>query len=514
MSTARQFLRNLFSNWAGMVFGMLIAFFLAPYVVRKLGNTYYGVWTIVMDLTGYLGLLEMGVRQSVIRYVAKYQAENDPESMNRVAGSALTIYGFTSAACVLVSLGLAAAFPFVFKISADLVPTARWVVVITGLNIAQGLAFSVYYGIILGHQRYDVVFKVNTLGALVKAALTVALLSNGLGIVALGLMHLAVGLASNLYALRYCARNVPGLAVRPKMHGSEWYRRIFTYGFKTFVMFLGQRVVHYSDSLLIGIVLGPAHVTFFVIGASLTEYMRMLVNQMTQIFTPLTSELQARRAQDKIEAVLMHGTKLSLLIALPIAVVFLTMGRRFISLWMGEEYGPRSGDVLLVMTVTHLFGIAQYTTQDILQGLNKHHLSAIFRSVEAVANLLLSLALIQHWGIVGVAVGTAVPHLAIALFAYPWAISRIVRVDLRRYLARAYLFPIASAVPFLLGCLALEARFPAASLAGFFARVLLLLPLWALSAWCFALDRDERSLYLGFIRGCLPGRAGKPGTLS
>lgn len=514
MSTAQRLVRNLFSNYAGMVLGLLISFFLAPFVVRKLGNNYYGVWTIIMDLTGYLGLLEMGVRQSMIRYVAKYQAENDTESMNRITGSALTIYGFTSLACVVISLVLAALFPHMFKVSAEMVSVARWVVVITGLNIAQGLAFSVYYGVILGLQRYDVVFRVNTLGSVVKAGLTVALLSNGQGIVALGLMHLAVGLASNLYGVYFCARNVPGLVVRPGRYGSVWYRKIFTYGFKTVVMFVGQKIVHYSDSVVIGIMMGPAHVTYFVIGASLTEYMRMLVNQMTQTFTPLTSELQARRAPEKIEAVLMHGTKLSLVIALPIAVVFLTMGRRFISLWMGKEYGPLSGDVLMVMTITHLFAVAQYTTQDILQGLNKHHLSAIFRSVEAVANLALSIVLIRHWGIVGVAVGTAIPHLAVALFAYPYVISRIVNVNLKRYVARSYFMPIAAAAPFFFCCLAVDARFPATNLAGFFARVLVLMPLYLLSVWYLALNRDERSLYLGFLCTFLPGLKGKLGRLS
>jgi len=50
-----------------MLTGLLSAFFLSPSVVRKPGNTYYGVWNIVMDMTGYQGLLEMGVRQTVIR---------------------------------------------------------------------------------------------------------------------------------------------------------------------------------------------------------------------------------------------------------------------------------------------------------------------------------------------------------------------------------------------------------------------------------------------------------------
>src|SRR5882672_10468869 len=64
--------RNILSNWTCYVFSMALNFFVAPYVVRHLGNEQYGVWTIVLSLTGYLGLLDLGVRGAVTRYTARY----------------------------------------------------------------------------------------------------------------------------------------------------------------------------------------------------------------------------------------------------------------------------------------------------------------------------------------------------------------------------------------------------------------------------------------------------------
>ena len=496
MSTAEKFVRNLFSNWAGMLFGLLISFVLSPYVVRKLGNTYYGVWNIVMDMTGYLGLLEMGVRQSIIRYVAKYRGVNDTDSLNKITSSAFSIYGVTSLACALISIVLAALFPHLITMSAGTVPVARWVIVITGFNVAQGLIFSAYFGVIIGIQRYDVLAKVNIVTSIVKAGLTVALLSNGFGLIALSFMHLGMNLISSMYGKHYCKKEIPGLEIRFGRYGSGWSSKIFNYSFKTFVMFIGQKVIFYSDSIVIGVMLGPAHVTFFVIGASLTEYMRRIVNQMTQMFTPLTSELQARGEEEKISSVLMQGTKMSLIIALPISIVLVSMGKRFLSLWMGAEYGPVSGDVLIVLTSAHLFSVAQYTTQDILQGLNKHQVCAACRSVEAVANLVISIVLIQYWGIFGVAVGTAIPHLATALFAYPYFISKVVKIDFRQYVLRSYIIPILSSVPFLACCVMIENRFPASNLAGFFARVAIAMPFYLVPIWYFSIKKADRVVYI------------------
>ena len=514
MSTAEKFVRNLLSNWAGMIFGLLISFLLSPYVVRKLGNTYYGVWNIIMDMTGYLGLLEMGVRQSIIRYVAKYRAVNDTESMNRITSSAFSIYGFTSAACFLISIGLAVLFPYIFKVSNETISIGRWVIVITGLSIAQGLLFSVYFGVILGIQRYDVLAKVGILFSIIKAGLTVVILSSGYGLIALSIMHLGTNLANSMYGRYYCKKEIPGLEIRFWKYGSEWYGKIFNYSFKTFIMFIGQKIVYYSDSIVIGILLGPAHVTYFVIGASLTDYMIRIVTQMTQMFTPLTSELQARGEENKISDVLTQGTKLSLIIALPISIVFLTMGKRFISLWMGQEYGPLSGDVLIVLTITHLFAVAQYTSQDILQGLNRHGVCATCRCVEAVVNLILSIVLIRSWGIVGVAVGTAIPHLATALFAYPYFISKVVKVDFMQYVLRSYLAPILSSVPFFAGCVVIENRFPATNLAGFFARVAILMPFYLLPVWYLSIKKQERVVYIGAFCKLAPVLSRKLGLVA
>ena len=67
-------LQNVTSSWAGLVVTTIISFTLAPIVVHSLGSVYYGVWTLLMQFTGYLWLFDFGVRESVIKYVAQYHA--------------------------------------------------------------------------------------------------------------------------------------------------------------------------------------------------------------------------------------------------------------------------------------------------------------------------------------------------------------------------------------------------------------------------------------------------------
>jgi O-antigen/teichoic acid export membrane protein len=84
-------LRNVLSNWTSYVVTAAIGFVLAPVVVHSLGNTGYGLWTLILSMTGYFGLLDLGIRSSVGRFVTRHLALGDEVSVNRIASTAFAI---------------------------------------------------------------------------------------------------------------------------------------------------------------------------------------------------------------------------------------------------------------------------------------------------------------------------------------------------------------------------------------------------------------------------------------
>jgi hypothetical protein len=85
----------------------------------------------------------------------------------------------------------------------------------------------------------------------------------------------------------------------------------------------------------------------------------------------------------------------------------------------------------------------------------------VFNSLEGLANLVLSILLVRHFGLLGVALGTMVPMAFTKLFVQPWYFCRIMHFDLLEYytlLAKSFL---ATALALLLPA-ALIFRFAAA----------------------------------------------------
>ena len=77
-------LKNVSSNWFALAVNVLVGFFLSPYVLHHLGDAAFGLWVLIFSVTGYYGLFDLGIRSSIVRYVATYSARGDQGQMNRL----------------------------------------------------------------------------------------------------------------------------------------------------------------------------------------------------------------------------------------------------------------------------------------------------------------------------------------------------------------------------------------------------------------------------------------------
>src|SRR3712207_4332280 len=112
--------RNVFSNCVGLALNMATAFFMSPFLVRNLGDAWYGMWVLIRSTTGYMGLLDGGVRMAVVKFVARADATGDVGELNRTISTGFVLYCIVAGIVALGTIGLAIAFPYLFDIAADM----------------------------------------------------------------------------------------------------------------------------------------------------------------------------------------------------------------------------------------------------------------------------------------------------------------------------------------------------------------------------------------------------------
>lgn len=506
-------LRNITSNWVGIVIGVCLAFVLAPVTVRGLGNVYYGIWTLVMQITGYLWLFDFGVRESVVKYVAQYEASGDHAKVTKMVRTAVSIYGLVSCVTLLVTLSLALALPYAFTIPPAAVSTARLTIILVGATVAQYFVFNVFIGVLMGLQKFYVVARLGIVLAIVRGCLVYLLLGAGYGIVALSVVQFVLSLVSNLVTLRLCLRALPYLSIRPVWPERQESLKLLNYGKFVLIANVGDKIVFASDSLVIGMFLPMVALTHYAIGGSLIEQFRAFITSMSSVVNPLSSSLEAKKAHGEVAFVVQTGVRAAVLLGLPVGVGFIVLGSTFISLWMGPEYAGPSGQVLALLAIGHLLGLPYYTISGALYGLGRHKVVAQCRIFEGVVNLVLSVLLIHRWGILGVAFGTVIPHVIVVVGVLPRVLARWVPISLRDYYASTYLWPFVASVPFIGACWFVNRVVAPHDFLTFFLAVGASLLVYVVPIWFVALTGSERERLTSGVRRRLPNRRPVEGML-
>ena len=487
--------RNVLSNWGAYIFSFTVSFFLAPFVVRHLGQTGYGIWTLLSSLTGYLGLLDLGVRGAVTRFVARHHAEADHEEASRIASSALL---FFTAAAFLVIFASAVLALFVvqhFNIDQRYLVAARAVLVLSGANVGLTMINGVFGGVVVGLQRFDVTNRIEIATTGLRSLAIVAALSVGGGIVSLGCISVIFSLGMGFALVRAAFRLYPGLKIvlgRP-----DWKRLSTIFSFSIFVSLIhaSLQLIWYTDSVVIGAFLPIAMVSYFAIASNLLTSARSFLSGISSTLTPMASSMQAVSKDEELRQLALNSARYANLVMLPMAITLLIRGKAFIKLWMGPDFTTLSGTVLIILTAAWVINAGNGVTSSILMGLSKHKPLALMAAGEGILNLALSIALVRHLGIYGVALGTTIPNLIQNAIVYPPYLCHVLKIPYRRYCLYPLARPVVAMIPFGLATYLIERQWTPHHLTLFFSQVVLALPFAFAGFWLCVLRPAERSRY-------------------
>jgi O-antigen/teichoic acid export membrane protein len=488
--------RSVLSNWTTYLISGVVSFFLSPFIVRHLGNSAYGVWVLLVSMTGYLGFLDLGIRGAVTRYVAKFHAGKEHDQSSRTVSSACGLFLGAGGIAVLAAAVFSLYVVPHFKIPPAYVHAAQLVVFLAGLNVAMSLISGVFGGVIVGMQRFDLLSAIAIGGLALRSTAIVVALENQKGLVTLALIQLGGTLGELIVGIALSHRLYPELRVAMPHVRRDHIALIFSFGLYAFLLHLSNYFIFYTDALVIGAFLPVSMVTFFAIGGNLANYGRDLVGGFSRTITPLASKLEVEAGQAGLQQAILKQARYCAMVMWPIFVTFIIRGSTFIGLWMGPSYAELSGHVLWILSVPWLFGAGASVVASGILGIGQHKRVVPFALAEGLSNLVLSILLVKRMGILGVAWGTAIPNMAISIFFWPWYVRRTIGIRVVDYGYSLWLRPALAMIPFAACTIAINRWWRAPNLLFFFAQVAMIFPSALLGIWCFGLSSEERQGYL------------------
>jgi O-antigen/teichoic acid export membrane protein len=409
------------------------------------------------SFTGYYGLLDLGIRNAIVQYVARYQATNETGELSKVVSTGFFTYGCVALVAIAITLVAAANLQSWFKLTPDEAVVAHSLLLIVGIGTAIGMPITVFSGVLEGCQRFAFIGTIQTIAVVLRAALIVIGLSAGHGIVYVGGVTIALNLAASLVLTGKALRICPPRLVRWQRVSRSTLSALAGFGIVTFWMGIAQVLRFQVDAMVVAAFISVPAVTFFAAGGKLANYTMDVVMAMAKVFTPMSSALHATASIDGLRRVLFVGNRYCAFVAFPMAAGLLLIGTRVIQAWLGTPY-ISSQSVLMILIVPTTLWMAQASSVTVLYGMHRHKTLAVVMLIEAATNLVLSIALAPRYGINGVAMGTAVPLFCTCVFFLPIHLCRVLNLRLRDYVVDCFAYPFILTIPLALAVHLLDTR--------------------------------------------------------
>ena len=93
-------------SYVSIIINTVIQLVYTPLLLRMLGQSEYGLYSLVNSVIGYLSILDLGFGNAIIVYTAKYRAKNDKRSEEKLHGMFKIIFYIIGVVTILLGLVL------------------------------------------------------------------------------------------------------------------------------------------------------------------------------------------------------------------------------------------------------------------------------------------------------------------------------------------------------------------------------------------------------------------------
>ena len=448
MVSVRKFAQNITATWIGLAVHLVVTFALTPFILRELGETKFGIWTIATGLTGYYGLLDTGFRAGLTQFLARYLALSDFDSLNRTASTGFFVLSGLGVFLLLPTSLLVGYFaPNVFHFATDNQREAQWAISIMGISVAVQFVFFLFSAVLTATQRFDISNGIAIVSRLATAAATVFALLKGTGLVGLSVVTVVGTIVDYTLRWRSAYLVLPELKLKWGWVNRKSFREFAGFGVWNVLIVASRQIINYTDTLLIGFFLPMSAVTRYGLAASVGNYFGTVMSPVSSLFFPEMSRLDACHDAKATRGLILGGARFLAMAAMFGGLIIWFLCDNFFELWIGSEFTVPGGqatvqDICRLLVLAHLVTFGNGMLRQFLMGSQRVRLMALVMAFEAVLNLVLSVALIRGFGLYGVAAATAIGALVFQGLALAWIALPRAGLSSSQYVLTGWLRPV------------------------------------------------------------------------
>jgi O-antigen/teichoic acid export membrane protein len=477
---------------------VVVMFVTTPLMISSLGKEDYGTWLLAIAIIAYFRLLDLGVSFAGSRFLGNALGANDRKEYQSLACKLFRIYIRVGLAALALTVLAVWVLPL-FIGDPGMAATVR--ILVAGFGVATALRFftRIFEVILKSHVRYDLIGITSILKTILQAALVIALLFAGYGLITLLVAHILIDVFDQLLLVYFARRVEADLPLRGSGDGAVGTGELLRYSATVVVTNAGQSLRQGIDPLIITHVSGVATLPPYSVG---TRFLGVFTDVVNAIFggnfVAAFSQLHGRGDVGALNERFLQAIRYSAAVATLGGCGLMMFGPAFIARWVGPDF-MLSGKILLILSPVTTLSLCQYPIWSFFYSQNKQHWLAALTLSGGVFNLCLSLLLATKIGWMGVVWATCMEMILTFGIGVPWLLSRTCHIPLIRYLKQIVGSGLKLSIPSF-GYWAICRPFITPDYDRIMVVGVTYLAVMAPVLWCLILTSDERQIALQKIR--------------
>ncbi len=431
-------------SYIAIFLNIAISFFYTPWMIRQIGVSDYGLYSLVLSFISYF-ILDLGLTQTVQRFIAKYRAEGDLEAVQNLIGLTTKIFLLID---ILIFIILSVCYFFLGHIFSGLTPNEieklKVLYCIAGTFSILSFMFKPLGGAIMAFELFTATQWIGMLNRVGAVALVCVALLMGADVYALVLINGAMALLASI--LKFIVfRKKTGLHINWKYYDAEKVKEVFSFSMWAFGNGLAQRMRLTLIPTLLGILSNSVEISIFALAMTLEAMVFTLSSAINGLFLPRVSQLSVKGDKQAVETLMLRVGRIQLFLITLVFTGFVIFGQQFLKLWVEPQF-KNTYYVLLCLILTNLVTLTQRIADDYIYVENRIKDSSIRLFLSSLVGLIISALLAPKMGAIGCGIGTGA-GLIIYTISINYYYNNMLKLNMKEFFRNCHL----KIMPLLLG---------------------------------------------------------------
>ncbi|MET1109720.1 lipopolysaccharide biosynthesis protein [Enterococcus faecium] len=393
-------------SYLNIIIKNAVTFLYTPFLLNTVGQADYGLFQMTNSVVMSLSLLSMGFSSAYVKFYMEYKVQDNKKAMKKLNGLYILLFSIIGLFAVVIGLILALNTTTLFGNSlteSEIILTKKLMIVLV-LNIGLTFPSSVFDANIIVNEQFIFQQTRQIIQSLLVPVISVILILNGFGVLAIGFTQLIVTLIFLILNLDYCLKKL-NMEFAFKNLSFNLFKQLAMFSFFILLNQLVDLINNNGPNFVLGMVRGAKDVATFAVALQVKNMFFMLSTSLSSVFVPKVNEI-VNKNNDKtvLTALMIKVGRLQMAILFFILGGFIVLGKKFISLWAGPE-NLDAYWLIIFMVVPSIIPLSQNIGIEIQRAMNKHIFRSIVYSLVAILNIIITFLGTKYLGLFGASLG-------------------------------------------------------------------------------------------------------------